>query len=204
MMELSDTDLVDFRLRCLTAAERGYSIAHAHEYMETLEAEVGGMIAPPDEAEVASAAHLAELAGAVLEVRGGGGKKKGKKALPSMEMKAPEPPKTMKIVEPPKAPEPKVVEPVKVEEPKVETLKVEAVVEAPKEPAKVEEPAAPEAPKVEAVDPPKEEEVPPYETWTKDALVEEAHARKLQTTSRMTKAEVIELLETDDAKDAGK
>lgn len=196
-MELSDSDLVAFRSRCLMAAERGYTIARAEEYMEAMEAEVGGMIAPPDGAEVASAAHLAMLAEAVMAAREGGPKKIKKDPKPAV--KTPEPKvEPVKVPEPVKAPEPKpepAPEPAKM----VEPVKV---VEPP--PAPEQAPAVETAPpvKVESAEPVvvKEEEVPPYETWTKDALVEEAHARKIQTTSRMTKAEVIELLEADDAK----
>ena len=96
-MSLSDAELVAFQKRCLKASQKGYAVAKAELYVKALASEAGH-VAPPLGTKKASAAHLHALAGAVLEARTKGGKKKAPKAKEV----APEP----KIVAPPAAVEP--------------------------------------------------------------------------------------------------
>jgi hypothetical protein len=73
---MKDAALAALRDRCHRAALRGYTIAHADLYLAAMVKEAGD-VDPPLGTAVASAAHLAAAAQAVLEVRAGT-KKKGK------------------------------------------------------------------------------------------------------------------------------
>lgn len=156
MENMSDADLVDFRNRCVMAAQRGYLVARADEYLEALEAEAGS-VEPPAGTEPGSAAHLSEMASAALEARaGGGGKKKHKRH---------EPPKPEKSA--PKA-----------------------------APAKTHKSEAKEDPVAEI------EVQASYDTWTHDELYAEAQAREIPNRSKMTKEELVAVLEASDEESA--
>jgi hypothetical protein len=85
---MNDAELAAFRDRCHRAAVRGYAIAHADLYVAALQDEAGD-VEPPLGAAEGSAAHLAALAQATLNVRAGTGKKAKAKAKPKP---APAPP----------------------------------------------------------------------------------------------------------------
>lgn len=104
---MNSAELSAFRDRCHRAAVRGYAIAHSALYTAAMEKEAGD-VEPPLGSAKGSAAHLAALAQAVLEVRAGTGKKAKKKA-------APPPPKASKPKAP--APKPKAPEPEPEDEP---------------------------------------------------------------------------------------
>lgn len=111
---MTDTDLAEFRTRCLMASQRGWLVARADEYMAVL-AEEAGAVEPPNGAAEGSAAHLAALASEALAVRAGGKKKSAKKADP------PKKADPVKPAAPPPAPVKPAPVPVKEEEFRVES-----------------------------------------------------------------------------------
>lgn len=103
-MKLSDAELVAFRDRCHKAAVRGYQVAHAGLYLEALADETGES-EPPVGAAKGSAAHLAAMAQATLDVRSGK-KSKAKPAKKEKVAPAPKPSKPKAAPKPPPPPEP--------------------------------------------------------------------------------------------------
>ncbi len=70
-MQLSDAELVSFRMRCHKASRRGHLMARADQYLAALTSEAGN-VAPPTGTDAGSAEHLALLASAVLSARAQG------------------------------------------------------------------------------------------------------------------------------------
>jgi hypothetical protein len=140
-MELNDTQLQEFRDRCLKASVHGHSIALADLYMAALAQEVGQEVVPED-VEKASAAHLLALANEALAARAGTKKKVKKEKVvhtaPPVVHAAPSPKEPeAKVEKEPEAkmeipPPPPAKEESKEPEAKVETKKVEEEVQTDK------------------------------------------------------------------------
>lgn len=79
-MQLSDAELVSFRMRCHKASRRGHLMARADQYLTALTSEAGN-VAPPTGTDAGSAEHLALLASAVLSARA-----KGVRPMPEPEV----------------------------------------------------------------------------------------------------------------------
>lgn len=170
-MQLSDAELVAFRLRCIQAAQRGYLVAHAEMYIEALQSDAG-KVEPPVGTETGSAAHLAEMATAAIDGRTYGRKRAVKKPEPAPKpvekpvvKSVPAPPPPVQAPPPPPVP---VVEPVKAAEP-----------------VKTDDPIITVS----------------YNSWGIEELKAEAEKREIANVDVMGKEELVAVLEASDAEE---